>query len=369
MCIRDRFGKYALWLDRAAIRLTPNEAVALDFGRFANPFQTSELLFDADLNFDGAAVTVGHAFDERLSVFSTLGGFTIFNTALNFGARNAPDNSPSNGPYKSQDKYLVAAQGGAKFQATRTLSIEAAVGYFHYENIAGAVSAPCAFDELVCSTDATRPAFQQHGNTLFPIRNVIADPKNPSGSPEYQYFGLASGFGILNLRLAGEYRPSERFGLRIEGDYVKNLAWDGAAISALAVNNLGPDIRVPDPAKPGENMRANGPYEGGDTGWQVRLLLGSDLNLNGAGRGNWRGDKGDWNAYAGYRHLESDAVVDAFADSDLHIGGTNNKGWMIGGAYVFAPNTLIGARWMSADEIAGAPFSVDRLFIDLSTRF
>ena len=101
----------------------------------------------------------------------------------------------------------------------------------------------------------------------------------------------------------------------------------------------------------------------------MRLLLGSDLNLNGAGRGNWRGDKGDWNAYAGYRHLESDAVVDAFADSDLHIGGTNNKGWMIGGAYVFAPNTLIGARWMSADEIAGAPFSVDRLFIDLSTRF
>src|SRR5690606_14046331 len=38
------FGKYALWLDRAAIRLTPAQDVTLDFGRFGNPFWTSELL-------------------------------------------------------------------------------------------------------------------------------------------------------------------------------------------------------------------------------------------------------------------------------------------------------------------------------------
>ena len=34
-----------------------------------------------------------------------------------------------------------------------------------------------------------------------------------------------------------------------------------------------------------------------------------------------------------------------------------------------APNTLLGGRWMSAEEIVGPPFSVDRLFIDMSVRF
>ena len=62
-------------------------------------------------------------------------------------------------------------------------------------------------------------------------------------------------------------------------------------------------------------------------------------------------------------------MLDAFADSDFHIGGTNAKGWQLGGNYAIAPNVLFGGRWMSAEEIADAPFSVDRAFIDLMTRF
>lgn len=365
----DGPGKYQLWLDRASIRLTPADGVAVDLGRFANPFRTSDLIFDNDLNFDGAAVSADHALGERLSVFGTAGAFAVFNTDLNFGSRNAPVEGGSSGPYESQDKYLFAVQGGAGFKATGTLSATFAAGYFHYQNLRGKVSAPCQFYEVVCSTDATRPAFQQFGNTLFPIRNVVADPLNPTTSPENQYFGLASDFRILHLRAALDYRRSERFGLRLEGDYVRNLGWDRSEIAAVAVNNLGPDIQVPNPITPNpdDTMAVDGPYDGGDTGWQAKLTLGSVLNLN--GQGDWEGQRGDWNAYVGYRRLESDAAVDAFADSDFHIGGTNNKGWQIGGAYVFAPNTLIGARWMSAEEIADAPFSVDRLFIDLMTRF
>ena len=51
------------------------------------------------------------------------------------------------------------------------------------------------------------------------------------------------------------------------------------------------------------------------------------------------------------------------------IGGTNARGWQVGGNYAVAPNLLFGGRWMSAEEIAGSPFSVDRFFIDLSTQF
>jgi len=365
---------YEIWLDRAAIRLTPVEGMAVDFGRFANPFWAGDLIYDGDLNFDGLAYSARAPMGDSLTLFGSAGVFPVFNTSLNFGSRNAPapptsgqDNYPGvRGPYESEDRYLIGSQVGADFRVNETLKVRTAVGYFHYDNVEGRVSAPCNFNELTCSTDALRPAFQQYGNTLMPLRDVIPDPANPTISPENQYFGLASAFEILHLRAAAEYHPSPRFGARLDAEYVVNLGWDRTRLTALAVNNLGPDIQVPNPTTPNpdDTMAAEGPYAGGDMGWQMRLTVGSLLDV-----GEATAARGAWNAYIGYRHLESDAVIDAFADSDFHIGGTNAKGWQIGGAYAVGTNTLIGARWMSADEIADAPFSVDRLFIDLSTRF
>lgn len=375
----DGTGKYQLWLDRASIRLTPIKDVNIEFGRFANPFWTGDLMFDNDMNFDGVAISGSGAVNDSLRLFGTAGAFPVFNTDLNFGSRNAPVDSATTGPYKSQDKYLFAAQAGVEFMPTDQIGVRLAGGYFRYDNVEGKLSAPCQYYELVCSTDATRPAFQQFGNTMFPIRNVVADPLNPVTSVENQYFGLASQFEILHIRGAIDYKPSDSFGVRLEGDFVKNLAWDQQQLrgnlipnvgwDGRAVNNLGPDIRVPDlsTANPDDTKSAPGRYEGGDIGWQARLSVGSVLNLN--WQGDWTAKAGDWNAFVSYRHLESDAILDAFADSDFHIGGTNNKGWQIGGNYAIAPNTIIGLRWLSAEEIADAPFSVDRGFIDIMTRF
>ena len=62
-------------------------------------------------------------------------------------------------------------------------------------------------------------------------------------------------------------------------------------------------------------------------------------------------------------------MLDAFADSDFHLGGTNAKGWTLGGGYTFGKNTSIGARWLSSDSITGIPFSNDVVQIDLVTKF
>jgi len=359
-------GGYEIWLDRASIQLTPTESTAIDIGRFSNPFWTSELLFDQDMNFDGIAVSGRGNVGDSFALFGTAGAFPVFNTDLNFGSRNAPEGT--GGPYESQDKYLFAAQAGFEFRPTNEINVRLAGGYFHFDNVEGQVSNPCYWYELTCSTDASRPAFQQFGNTMFPIRDVIYDgAPDPTLLPENQYFGLASKFEILNIHGALEYRPSDRFAVRLEGDFVKNLGWDRDVLTARAVNNLGPQITIPDPDNANGTITVDGPYAGGDTGWHVRLAIGSALD---AGQGNVTGARaGDWNAWLSYRHLESDAVLDAFADSDFHIGGTNAKGWQIGGNYAIAPNLLFGARWMSAEEIADAPFSVDRGFIDLLTRF
>ncbi|WP_333837446.1 putative porin [Novosphingobium sp.] len=378
-------GGYEVWLDRASIRLTPVKDVNIDLGRFGNPFFTTDLLFDPDMGFDGIAVTGRKSVNDRIAFFGTAGAFPVFNTDLNFGSRNAPSAPDSGadtypgirGPYKSQDRYLFAAQAGVEFKPVDKVTARLAGAYFHYDNIQGKLSAPCQYYEVVCSTDATRPAFQQFGNTLFPIRNVIPDPLDPVGSPENQYFGLASKFRVLNVHAAVDFEPSSKFGMRLEGDFVKNLGWDRNLLrgtytqtggwSGRAINNLGSAIRVPDPKDSTKTILQPGGYEGGNTGWQARLTVGSALSLS--ADGDWTVKRGGWNLILAYRRLESDAVVDAFADSDFGLGGTNVKGWYLGGNYAIGRNTMLGARWVSSDEIAGPPLSVDRLFLDLVTRF
>ncbi len=346
----DGSSNYSLWLDRASIRVTPFEGVNLDFGRFANPFWTSDLIYDADLNFDGVAISGTHAIGDRFNVFGAAGAFPVFNTDLNFGSRDA-------GAFASKDKYLLAVQAGIEFRPTESLRARIAGGYFHYDGVQGQFSSPCRWDQDVCDTDATRPSFQQFGNTMFALRNITPNPGVPQGvSPEVQYFGLASKYELLNVSAQLEYQVTERAGVRLDGDYVRNLGFDRSAIEPLALNNFAPMIGT-----------TRGQYDGGDTGWQMRLVAG-DLDL-GVGDSGWTAERGRWAAHVAYRHLESDAVIDGFADSDLGLGGTNVKGWIAGANYGVAHNTALGVRWMSSDEIVGPPLSVDRLFLDLSARF
>ena len=62
-------------------------------------------------------------------------------------------------------------------------------------------------------------------------------------------------------------------------------------------------------------------------------------------------------------------MVDGYTDSDFHLGGTDAKGFIIGGNLGVAKNAWVRARYISANEINGAPYSVDLLQIDLNARF
>jgi len=86
---------------------------------------------------------------------------------------------------------------------------------------------------------------------------------------------------------------------------------------------------------------------------------------------------GDWQFSLGYRWLGSDAVPDAFVDSDLGLGGTNLRGYTLGAAYGLARDTSLSARWLSARSISSPTvqpaardrYGVDSLQVDLNVRF
>ena len=62
-------------------------------------------------------------------------------------------------------------------------------------------------------------------------------------------------------------------------------------------------------------------------------------------------------------------MLDAFTDSDFHLGGTNSKGWLLGGSYGLTENAWLTARYMSADEIDGPPLGIDVFQLDLNAKF
>jgi hypothetical protein len=330
-------------LDRAFIRYQPTSWITAWAGRFPDPWFTTDLVWDEDVNFDGVAVQVSPQLGEQLKPFLTVGAFPISNTAFNF-----PDNTSNKA--SSRDAWLYAAQVGADWRPEHDYEIKFGLAYYYFNNNDGKLSSPCTAVSSAdpCNTDNTRPGFIQQGNTLFALRNLVTTGQtNP---PQFQYYGLASKFHELNLTARFDYAAYDPVHVIFDADFVKNLGFDRAAITAKGpVNNQG--------ASP--DATHAGPWNGGDSAFMARVTFGYPVL-----RERWA-----WNLNIGYKYIESDAVVDAFTDSDFHLGGTNAKGYFVGGGLGVAHDIDLSARWYSAREVTGAPYSVDVIQVDLNGRF
>lgn len=339
------FSKYSLWLDRAFLTYRPNDELVLSIGRFDNPFfAPSELVWDSDLGFDGFAIQAKRQVSPSLTPFFVAGAFPIFNTDLNFATNE-------NYKFSSTDKYLLGAQVGLGWHANSNISVKAAAAYYDFENVKGEVSSPCFVlnASSVCDTDTTRPSFAQKGNTYTPLRNIVRTLDNNNGSTnQFQYFGLASDFQDLVVTAQVDLAHFNPIHVIFDGEYVQNFAFNRDRVANIALNNFS-----------GSTNAGLGPYDGGNIGWLARLTVGHTELAK----------FGDWNANAGYKYLESDAVVDAFVDSDFGLGGTNLKGYFVGGNFALNSKVSTTVRAMSANSIAGPTYDVDIVQADLNAKF
>jgi hypothetical protein len=342
------FSKYALWLDRAFVKYQPISDFVGSVGRFDNPFWSpTDLAWYKDLGFDGFAFQAKHEVAEGITPFVIGGAFPVFNTDLNAGLNTSDLNGPIKLP--SRDKWLFGGQAGFAARVVPETDFRMAVAYYDFTNIRGQLSSTClvATASDTCNTDLLRPPFAQKGNTYMSLRNIPAIT-SPFTTLNYQYYGLASDFrpvvASAQLDLA-QFNPVH---VILDGEFVWNTAFNRDAVSAIALNNLA-----------GTPTGAPGSFNGGNKGWLARLTVG-DKEV----RHLW-----DWNAHVGYKYLESDAMVDAFVDSDFGLGGTNLKGYFIGGNVGLGENVWATVRWMSANNIAGLPYAVDIVQLDLNARF
>lgn len=346
------FSKYAIWLDRAFVRYDlgpePDKSVSLLFGRFDNPFFSTPLIWDDELGFDGVALQARYEVVDGIVPFLTAGAFPVFNTDFNFSS-----NQPQK--FASYDKYLFGGQLGVDMKLGKDWQVKVATSYYYFYNIEGKLSSPFTpqSPDDAGDTDNSRPSFAQKGNTYFPIRNIVPDASNDFGAiNQWQYYGLATPFQELAITGRIDYNGFEPVQVSLIGEWEQNLAWNEGNIDAVAVNNRGN-------VDPNDIDAIAGSYEGSPMAWLVELRVGTPALAKA-----W-----DWNVGFGYRWIGSDSVVDGFNDSDFGLGGTNMKGFTVGGALALSPNMWAAVRWMGSDSIAGPTFKVNVLQFDLHTKF
>jgi len=351
------FSGYAIWLDRAFLKYeigdNPNKTAAITFGRFDNPFFTpTTIMWANDIGFDGIAGQGRYEIFKGFTPFVSGGIFPIYNTDLNYASTQQPKVS-------SNDKYLYAAQGGIDWKINKDFAFKGSAGYYYFQNVQGQVSTPgvaySATDQF--NTDNTRPSFAQKGNTYMELRDIQATAENSYGTQnQYQYFGLVTPFQIFSANARLEYRHWEPFVVSISGEWDQNMAWSASNIQNSGPSTANNPYNVHGPIN---NTGANGQYLGGNTAWVGQFKVGS-----GALQKLW-----DWDFGVSYRYVESDAVIDGFCDSDFGGGGTNLKGFSVGGNIALSRSVFIGARWLSATQVCGPQFKEDILQIDLNARF
>jgi hypothetical protein len=308
--------RYQAGFDLAYLRWAGNSStgrnlLSVTAGRIQNPWVGTDLVWDEDLTFEGVAANyrLGLMRDEPYShyAFLTLGAFPIQEVELS-----------------ADDKWLYGAQMGLDWKLAGGSRARLAVAYYQYENITGQLN---SLDSNLL--DFTAPQFVQRGNTLFDIRNDTDTATN--------LYALAADYHIVNATASFEWKVSGSYGVTLIGDYVKNIGYDQQEVLDRT------HFLIPKRT----------------SGYRAELAFGSNtLARNGA-----------WRAYVGYKYLEADAVLDAFTDSDFHLGGTDAKGYFVGADYAFTERAFARLRYLSANEIDGPPLGIDVLQLDFNTSF
>jgi len=345
-------SKYNVYIDRASFKATPISGLTILAGRFNNPFTTTDLLFYSELGFDGIAASYTHKVTDAASAYVTGGVFPILNTAFDFSTNNAQK-------FPSTNAYMFAVQAGGQWQVKHDVMAKLGVGFFDFDGVQGSVSKPCIAQTgttYYCNTDATRFPYEQFGNTIYAIRNIVQTGGTTLVDP--QYFGLASRFAVLEVHPRVEISSYAPIDFALDAEFIKNLAYNRTAILDHGptsepkgpVNNFGSGP---------PNSGIQGPYQGGDTGYIIRGQMGA-LKI----QKRW-----DWNVSAAYKYVETDATLDSITDSDFHLGGTNARGYILTGSLGVAKDTFLSLRYFDATTISG-PQDTNQVFqVDFQSTF
>jgi hypothetical protein len=310
-------SRETIGLDLAYLTYRPVNWFSMTGGRLGNPFfRSTTLVWSNDLSLEGVVASFVPQLNDSFGLFTTVGIFPIQNI----------DASPTNA---APSKWLYGYQSGFNWLLPQSSSLKFGVAFYDFRAVEGILN-PSPYSTIYSASAAP---FRQNGNSVFDI-DELANTLN--GTSNY-LIGLTSKFHELNVSGTLDLGFGGRTHVMLGLDYVKNLGFDQNDIY----------------------QRTGQTIEQRTTGWQAETRVG-DPNF--ARRYNWQG-------FVAYRYSQRDSVVDAFTESDFNLGGTNTKGYIIGGEFAFEENTTLRARWFSSQQVDGLPLAINLLLIDATAAF
>lgn len=337
----NNFNRLSASFDRAWLRWEPRYDLRFEGGRMANPFFGSDLIWPDDLSLDGVAMRGERDLASGLVAFATVGAFALEEFALT-----------------RHDKWLYGVQLGTDWAVTDRTQLRLGLAVYDFQNVEGVrendppPTGPRA-GTVAYQLSQYPAAVRQKGNTLINLN----DPTSTAAP----VWGLASKFRPVNLSAAVTFGHFEPYQVGLSADWVKNTGFDLADIRQRAGTNAV-DVVLPK-----------------TTGVQLRGVIGTPKLA----------ERGDWQGFVALRKFERDAWVDAFTDTTWHLGGTNYKGFSVGGSYTLDRNTTFGARWTStrnlddgyrflavptdptsvSGNLSSAPLKIEVIQLEVQSRF
>jgi hypothetical protein len=328
----QNFNRSQFLLERAFIRYEPREGLALTAGRMANPWFSSDMVWSENLNFEGVAMAwqLPPSSNATLRPFATVGYFPV------------RESSPPR-----RGRSIVGAQIGAQWDWSPLTRLRFGLAHYTYNGFEGRVDTD--FDAVggpgrSYGQFEYEAGLRQRGNTLFLTNSPLE--LQAGLTPDRARWGQAARFQPMALTAAAEFSHFAPYVVGLSGEVVRNQRYNRQEI----IDRTG--VYLDDARVFGVNLRATVGAQ------QLRQA-------------------GDWQFSLAYRWLGSDAVPDAFVDSDLGGGGTNVRGVTAGLQWGIARDTWLAARWISGRTISSPTvqqalrdkYAVDSGQVDLNVRF
>ena len=367
------FGNYNIYISRAFVGWNANDWLTLVGGKQANPFYTTDLVWDGDINPDGFVEKIdllkafnsltcspGDVRSESRYGLSLVAGQFVF-------ADNAEDSVGTD--YKT-DAWLFNTQLIGSVKVTPDVKVTLAPGFMTYTSgNTTALNNETAFMTTNSAGTAVLTQYQYSANSKLQPLHTQAATRDLSivtlpGDVSFKLCGLKTKFlWDFAYNTQGTARVEQIYGLQDIQIPVKNAKGvvTGYKNTHGAVNGstLVSDTRVA-----GHSSRD-------DIAWLAGVQVGENKK------------KGDWSVMANFRQTGLGAVDPNLNDSDFALGQLNMQGVKTGAAYNFTDfcvgaityynawnlrNDLVGGQATAGQKIASMN-AVQIVQVDLNVKF
>jgi hypothetical protein len=326
------FGKGPAGIDLGQLYLGwhPISAIDITLGKMPQPLFTTPMLWDTDINPEGASehfkYTIGPA--EFFATFSQFLYQDDNPSVSDFGLL-APNATGHNGI----PPFLMAWQGGVKYQLAKDISFKAAGTLYNYlghgtnNTTTGPAAGTPGFSDIFVGEGAGIP--------------VVGASGYPSGSADGFYYNQT---GINNLLIL-DFPFEVNFKLfkhqaKLFGDFAENL--DGANRAEAAVAAAANPLIYPNPLNIPLQKNQYKAYQVGlavGNGDDLGLVYGTALK------------KHRWETRIYWQHVEQYALDPNLLDSDFFEGRGNLQGLYAACAYGFTGAMIGTVRYGYASRI------------------